>query len=122
MLNIIWPAFILISFIYAMFSGNMEDVNTSIFEGAQKSVELTITFFGTICLWNGIIKIAQNTSIMNLMNKILKPLINYLFPEYKDNENIKQEISMNMIANILGLGNAATPLRIKGNEKYAKRK
>ena len=122
MLNIIWPFFILISFIYSIINGSVEEVNNSIFNAAQQSVELTITFFGTICLWSGIIKIAQSTSIMKLMNKILKPFINYLFPEYKNNEKMKQEISMNMITNILGLGNAATPIRIKGYERYAKRK
>ena len=113
MLNIIWPFFILISFIYSIINGSVEEVNNSIFNAAQQSVELTITFFGTICLWSGIIKIAQSTSIMKLMNKILKPFINYLFPEYKNNEKMKQEISMNMITNILGLGNAATPAGLK---------
>ena len=113
MLNFIWPIFILISFIYALFSGNMDKVNSSIFEAAENSVQLTITFFGTICLWNGIMKIAQKTSIIERMTKLLRPIINFLFPEYKYNEKLKQEISMNMIANILGLGNAATPLGIK---------
>lgn len=113
MLNIIWPIFILISYIFAIINGNIKNVNNSIFESAKSSVELTITFFGTICLWNGIIKIAQKTSIMKLMSFVLRPLINFLFPEYKKNEKIKQEISMNMIANILGLGNAATPLGLK---------
>ena len=113
MLNAIWPAFILISFIYAIFNGNIENVNNSLFESAQSSVELTITFFATICMWNGIIKIAQKTKIIKKLEKILKPFINFLFPEYKNDQKINQEISMNMIANILGLGNAATPLGLK---------
>ncbi|MBP3255423.1 MAG: nucleoside recognition protein [Clostridia bacterium] len=113
MLNIIWPVFILISILYALFSGNIENLNDSIFESAKSSVELTITFFSTICLWTGIMKIAQKTKIIDYLSRILRPIINLLFPEYKDNEDVKQEISMNMIANILGLGNAATPLGLK---------
>ena len=113
MLNIIWPIFILLSFVFAIINGNIDKVNETIFESADNTVKLTITFFGTICLWNGIMKIAQNTSIMDNLTRLLRPLVNYLFPEYKKNEKMKQQISMNMIANILGLGNAATPIGLK---------
>ena len=113
MLNIIWPIFILLSFVFTIVNGNVDKVNESIFESAETTVQLTITFFGTICLWNGIMKIAQKTSIIESLTKLIKPLINFLFPEYKNNEKMKQQISMNMIANILGLGNAATPIGLK---------
>ena len=113
MLNIIWPAFILISFIYGILKGNVEVINESIFKSATSAVELCITFFGTICLWNGIMKIAQETTFVTKLTKVLRPIINFLFPDIKNNEKAKQEISMNMIANILGLGNAATPLGLK---------
>ena len=65
-------------------------------------------------------KIAQNTSIIRKLNRILRPFINFLFPDLKNNEVAKQEISMNMIANILGLGNAATPLGIKAMKTMQK--
>ena len=113
MLNKIWPFFIIISYIYAIFKGNVEQINNSIFNSTSNAVELSITFLGTICLWNGIMKIAQNTSIILKLTRKMKPIINFLFPEIKENEKAKQEISMNIIANILGLGNAATPLGIK---------
>ena len=113
MLNIIWPIFILLSFAFAIANGTIDKVNESIFESAENTVQLTITFFGTICLWNGIMKIAQKTSIIESLTKLLRPLINFLFPEYKKNEEMKQQISMNVIANILGLGNAATPMGLK---------
>lgn len=120
MLNIIWPIFIIISLIFAILNGNIEQVNSSIFESAENSVKLTITFLGTICLWNGVMKIAQKTSIIEKMTNMIKPIINFIFPEFKNNEKIKQEISMNMIANILGLGNAATPLGIKAMKSMQK--
>lgn len=120
MLNILWPAFILISFIYGILQGNIDNINKSIFESATSAVQLCITFFGTICLWNGIMKIAQETTFVQKLTKLLRPIINFLFPEIKENEKAKQEISMNMIANILGLGNAATPLGLKAMKTLQK--
>ena len=73
-----------------------------------------------MCLWNGIMQIANNTKIIDTLSRILKPLIKFLFPELKNNKKIQKEISMNMIANILGLGNAATPLGLKAMESMNK--
>ena len=113
MLNIVWPIFIIISFSYAIFSGNLENLNSSIFQSTEDAINLSINLLGTICLWNGIMQIANKTSIVEKLTKVLNPVIKILFPELKKNEKIKKEISMNMIANILGLGNAATPLGLK---------
>ena len=120
MLNIVWPIFIIISFSYAIFSGNLEKLNSSIFESTETAINLSLTMLGTMCLWNGIIEIAMNTALIDKLNKILKPIINFLFPEVKDNREITSEISMNMIANILGLGNAATPLGLKAMKSMQK--
>lgn len=120
MLNKIWSFFIIISFIYAIFNGKVEQLNNSIFESTASAVELSITFLGTICLWNGIMKIAQKTSLITKLTKIFRPIINFLFPEMKKNEQAKQEISMNIIANVLGLGNAATPLGLKAMQTMQK--
>ncbi len=113
MLNKIWPIFIIISFIYAFFSGNIDKVNSGIFESTKSAVELSLTFLGTMCLWNGIMQIAYKSKLINRIVKILNPIIKMLFPEIKKDEKIKKEVSMNIIANIFGLGNAATPLGIK---------
>lgn len=120
MLNIIWPVFIIISFIYALISGNIEQASNGIFESSSSAVELTLTFFGTICLWNGIMNIAKHTSLMSKLTNLLQPLIKFLFPELKNNTQAKQEISMNIVANLLGLGNAATPLGLKAMETMQK--
>ena len=120
MLNVIWPIFIIISFIYALITGNVEKVSNGIFDSASSAVELTLTFFGTICLWNGIMSIAKKTTLMSKLTKILQPAIKFLFPELKHNEQAKEEISMNVVANLLGLGNAATPLGLKAMETMQK--
>ena len=120
MLNILWPAFIILSFIYAIFSGRINEINNGIFTSVADAVELSITFLGTICLWNGIMEIAKKTTLMERITKLLRPLINYLFPALKKNEKAKQEISLNMVANIMGLGNAATPLGLKAMKTMQK--
>ena len=113
MLNKIWPVFIIISFVYAIIFGNIEKLNNGIFESTKSAVELCLTFLGPITLWNGIMQIAYKSRLVNNLVKILNPFLNKLFPELKNNQKIKKEISMNIIANIFGLGNAATPLGIK---------
>lgn len=120
MLNIIWPMFIIISFVYAIAVGRVDEVNQSIFDSAASAVELSITFLGTMCLWNGIMKIVQETTLMQKLTKILKPVITFLFPDLKDNDRAYQEISMNIIANVLGLGNAATPLGLNAMKTMQK--
>ena len=120
MLNLVWPIFIIISFSYAIFSGNLQNLNSSIFDSVESAVNLSITMLGTMCLWSGIINVAANTNIMKLMNKMLKPIIRFLFPEIRENKKAQSEISMNMVANILGLGNAATPLGLKAMETLQK--
>lgn len=111
MLNIVWPGFIIISIIFAILSGNLRELNNSIFESTNTAVNLCVTLVGTMCLWSGIMKIASKTSAMQKITNILTPIMRLLFPNFKKGSDIYQEISMNMVANILGLGNAATPLR-----------
>jgi spore maturation protein A len=113
MLNSIWPIFIIISIAFAIITGNIEKINNSIFESASTAVELTVTMLGTMCLWNGIMEIASNTSIINKILKLLNPILKKLFPKIKENSKEYKEMSMNIIANLLGLGNAATPLGLK---------
>lgn len=120
MLNIIWPIFLIISFTFAIFNGRLEEVNTSIFEGTKSAVELCITLLGTMCLWNGIMKIASSTSIVKKLTKILNPIMKKLFPDIKKGDRVHEEISMNIIANIMGLGNAATPLGLKAMKSMQK--
>lgn len=121
MLNKLWPFFLITAFMYGILTGNVDKVNKSIFESTANAVELSITFLGTICLWNGIMQIARKTTLIEKLTKFIKPIINFLFPEMKNNEKAKEDISMNIIANVLGLGNAATPLRNKSYENNAKR-
>ena len=120
MLNIVWPFFIIISFSFAILSGNLENLNSSIFEGANDAVTLSINLLGSLCLWSGIMQIASDSSLVKKLSKLLSPILNFLFPSLITNNKIKKEISMNIIANILGLGNASTPLGLKAMESMQK--
>ena len=110
MLNIVWPIFIILSFSYAIFFGDINLLNSEIFKSTEDAINLSINLLGTICLWNGIMQVASKTSVIDKLTGFLKPVIRYLFPELRTKPKIQKEISMNMIANILCLGNAATPL------------
>ena len=122
MLNIVWPIFIIISFSFAIFSGNLENLNNSIFESTNDAIELSFNLLGSMCLWSGIMNVASSTSLVRNIAKSLNPVLNFLFPDLKNNKKIKKEISMNMVANILGLGNAATPLGLKAMKSMQEKK
>ena len=113
MLNIIWPLFLITSFIYSIFNGRVYEVNNSIFESTKIAVDLSISLLGTICLWNGIMQVASKTRIIDHLSKILKPIMKKIFPDIKEKDEAHKQITMNIIANIMGLGNAATPLGLK---------
>ena len=113
MLNKIWPFFIITSFIYSIYSGKILNLNSAIFDSGLHTVNLCFGLLGSICLWNGIMKIALETPLIEKLIKFLKPFISFIFPEIKDDKKISKEISINIASNILGLGNASTPLGLK---------
>jgi len=121
MLNVIWPIFLIVSFLYAILFGNIAKVNESIFESTENAVKLAIQLLGTICLWNGIMKIAMETKIVKVLTKLFEPILKKLFPDINRNEEVHKEISMNIVANVLGLGNAATPLGLKAMKSLQKK-
>lgn len=120
MLNKIWPAFLIVSFIYAIFTGNLQEVNNSIFESTSNAIQLCLNLVGTMCLWCGIIKVAMETSLIDKLIKLLRPLLGKLFPEIDAKDKVYKDISMNIVANLLGLGNAATPLGLKAMNELQK--
>ena len=113
MLNKLWPAFIIISFIYSIINFNMNELNDSIFESCEQTIKMILSFMGIMCMWNGIMEIIQQTTLIKKITKCLSPVMKFLFPDIKKNSKAYNEISMNIVANALGLGNASTPLGLK---------
>ena len=120
MLNILWPIFIILSISFSIVNGNLEDLNKAITASTESAVTLTLTLIGSTCLWSGIMEIASNTKIVSILSRLLKVIINKFFQNINKNENAEKKIIMNIIANILGLGNAATPLGLEAMKELQK--
>ncbi len=116
-MNYLWPVLIIISFLFSIFFGNIQALNNSVFESVSDVVQLSLTLVGNMCLWCGIMKIIKETKIMSFLMKMLRPILNWLYPEVKDNKNAMESISINTVSNLLGIGNAATPAGLKAMEE-----
>ena len=112
MLNRIWTGIIALSFLCALCCGRMRELSSAAASGADKAMSLLAAMAGTMCLWSGIMKIAEMSRLTDVIARALSPALNRLLPEHKDNSKAMGAVSANITANILGLGNAATPLGI----------
>ena len=110
MLNYIWCGMIVISFITALFTGRLDALTQGAMEGATSAVETCIGLLGTMCLWTGIARIAENSGLVSVFARLLRPITRVIFPKLKSDSSAMRAIVMNMVANLLGMGNAATPL------------
>lgn len=110
-MNYIWCAMVLVSLFVSFLNGTTSETITAALEGAEASVSTVLSFAGIMCFWTGILKIAEGSGLSEKLGKALNPLISFLFPNCGN--EAKQYISMNMSANLLGMGNAATPMGIK---------
>lgn len=120
-MNIIWPIIIIISYIYAIYTGTINEVNNSIFNVSKNVLNLSLTLVGNMCLWCGIIKIIESTKIIDKLIKILKPILNFLYPDEKNDKEIMEDISINTISNVIGIGNAATSSGLKAMENLKRK-
>lgn len=117
MLNYIWFGMIVISVICAVLTGRTEDLSKAAVGGADKAIQLIISMAGVMCLWTGILKIAEKSGITNAIARLLTPVLSLIMPEYKNDPDVMGAVSANVTANILGLGNAATPLGLKAMQR-----
>lgn len=120
MINIIWAALILIGFIVGAINGNIDMVTAAAIENAKTAVELAFGLIGLMAMWLGIMKIAEDSGLIKLISKALKPIMVLLFPDVDPEHPAMGAMIMNISANILGLGNAATPFGLKAMEELQK--
>lgn len=109
----IWTGLVLLSLICAAVTGNAGALAQAVVEGAQSAVTLTISMAGAICLWTGVGRLMERTGITGMLSAMLRPLLFVLFPETAKDETLRGDLSANICANLLGLGNAATPMGIR---------
>ena len=117
MLNFIWPIFIIISVLFSVMRGNISELNDSIFSSIESTMQLMITMVGTMCFWSGIMNVLEKTKIFHKLKKAISKVTKFIFSEIGENSKENEYISLNLLSNLLGLGNAATPMGIKAMEE-----
>ncbi|MDY3774488.1 MAG: nucleoside recognition protein [Eubacterium sp.] len=116
MLNKLWGAMIVIGIVVAAFRGKMGDVGTASIDSSKEAVMLCITMLGVMSMWTGIMNVAKKAGIINGMTKALRPVLHLLFPNVPRDHVANEYMAANIIANVLGLGWAATPYGLKAME------
>lgn len=120
MVNYIWVFMTVVGFVFALINGTMEEVNKAIFDGAKEAVTLCIGLISVLVFWLGMMRIAEESGLLERLSKLFRPLVKRLFPEVPVSHPAMGYILSNMISNMFGLGNAATPLGIKAMEELKK--
>ncbi len=116
MLNYLWGGMLILGVIYGALTGNICEVSDAMLNSAGEAIELCFTMGGVMAFWVGIMKIAENAGILKGLTNVIRPVIHYLFPMVPEGHRAQDYIAANVIANILGLGWAATPAGLKAME------
>jgi len=116
MLNYLWAGMILLGIIFAAFTGRMPDITNAAIDSSKEAITLCITMMGVMSLWVGLMEIATKAGIISAASKKIQPMIRFLFPSLPVGHPAEQHITTNMIANVLGLGWAATPAGLRAME------
>lgn len=119
MLNYLWGIMIIIGIVYACFSGNLGLISDGALGAAKDAVSLCITMLGVMSVWTGLMRISQKSGLISKCNHGIRPLMHWIFPDIPTDSNAMEHMTMNVIANFLGLGWAATPAGIKAMEALA---
>lgn len=120
MINTVWFFMLVIAFITSLFTGRMSELSNALISGAQDAASLSFSMLGVMCLWTGLSKIAEKSGLTEIIAKLLFPITKFLFPKLKQGSSQLSAIVMNIVANLLGMGNAATPLGIKAMKELEK--
>lgn len=120
MLNYIWAAMIILGVIFGAINGNMKEVTEAALDSAGEAVSLCIATAGIMALWVGLMEIAEKSGLILKLTRKLSPFITFMFPDLPRQHKARDYISMNIIANILGLGWACTPAGLKAMEELGK--
>ncbi|WP_020676215.1 nucleoside recognition domain-containing protein [Geopsychrobacter electrodiphilus] len=112
-MNVLWLIMLCVSIVFAIFTGHLEAFTTSIFDGAKAAVEVSLYLLGIVSVWMGITRILEDSGLIYRIAHLFKPLICRLFKNIPDDHPSITAITLNVLANLFGLGNAATPLGIQ---------
>ncbi|MBC8081115.1 MAG: nucleoside recognition protein [Gorillibacterium sp.] len=120
MVNFIWLFFIVAGFLVAALQGNIDSVTKAVFSGAETGVTVSLGLVSILTFWMGIMRIAEDGGLLKIISRFLRPVVRFLFPGVPANHPAVGYIMSNMSANLLGLGNAATPMGIRAMQELQK--
>ena len=120
MLNYLWSGMILIGVLWGAFHGQLAAVTEGALTSAKEAVTLCITMLGVMTLWTGVLEVGKRAGLIDQLSRRMRPVLRFLFPRLSPESAAAKQISVNMIANILGLGWAATPAGLKAMEELKK--
>ncbi|MBQ7296129.1 MAG: spore maturation protein A [Clostridia bacterium] len=113
MMNYVFPVLLLLSFISAVATGRIDALSSAVIDGAESAVQLLLRLVSMLCLWGGVMEIAEQSGMTKVFSRLMSPIVGMIFPRLRKEKYALEAISMNITANILGLGNAATPLGLE---------
>ncbi|MGZ0086193.1 nucleoside recognition domain-containing protein [Caldibacillus thermoamylovorans] len=117
MVNLIWVMMAVVGIVFAAINGTMEEVNKAVFESAKEAVTISIGMISVLVFWLGLMAIAERAGLLHKVARLFMPIVRRLFPEVPPDHPALGYIVSNMVANMFGLGNAATPMGIKAMEQ-----
>lgn len=115
----IWTGLLLVSLIFAWFTGSGQALAASVLQGAQAGITLSISMAGSLCLWAGVGNLMEKTGVTGYLSLLMNPVLHRIFPETRHDSALAGDLSANICANLLGLGNAATPMGISAAKRMA---
>lgn len=116
----LWTGMVLISLIFGALTGNLSSLSAAALEGAQSAVELCFTMCGVMCLWTGVMELMDQCALTDKIAALFRPLLRYLLPQASRDSETLAAVSANLSADLLGLGNAATPLGIRAARRMSR--
>lgn len=115
-MNLIWMILILASLAYGMATGSVDSINQVIVNVGRETLEFALPLVAATCFWSGILNVARAVGLLSALQKLLSPLLRFLFPDLKDDPEALEYIAANITINVFGLGSAATPSGLKAME------
>ena len=119
-MTVVWTAMVTLSLVFGIAMGNLDAVAAAAMEGAASAVTLCISMAGIMCLWSGVMEVMKQSGLSELLAAAFRPLLGRLLPQASKDSETMAAVSANVSANLLGLGNAATPLGIQAACRMAR--
>ena len=120
-MSVFWVAVVAVSVIFGAVTGSLPAVSQAALDGAQSGITLCLNMAGALCLWNGVLEVMHRSGLTEHLRRLLLPVLKRLYPDFCRDTQVLDDVSANVAANLLGLGNAATPFGIRAARGMAKK-